>query len=173
MTSSFNVRRAKPHDVPRVAQLLRDVFSETYGHAIPNDTLNRYLDTAFAEGVIVEDMLNNRSACLLVLDGDDLAGVSELVMHSPPACVRVPDAIEISRFYIHAAYRGTGAADALLTSCEQHVRDLGRSTLWLCAWEHNPRAIAFYGKRGFAQVGTMDIVVEGVIFHDAVMLKTW
>lgn len=173
MTSSFNVRRATPADAPRIVQLLRRVFSETYGHVIPTDALHHYLDTAFSEPVIAEGIVQIRSNCLLVFREDDLAGMSELAMQPTPECVQASDAVEIARFYIDASFRGRGAANALLASCEQHVRDLGRRAMWLCVWEHNARAIAFYAKRGFAHVGAMDIVVEGVIFHDAVMLKKW
>jgi RimJ/RimL family protein N-acetyltransferase len=72
-----------------------------------------------------------------------------------------------------AAHRGAGAADALLAQCEECAGELGYRALWLCVWERNPRAVAFYRRRGFAQAGAMDIPVEGVAFHDIVMFKAW
>jgi ribosomal protein S18 acetylase RimI-like enzyme len=32
-------------------------------------------------------------------------------------------------------------------------------TLWLGVWEHNPRAIAFYRKRGFQDVGSHEFLL--------------
>jgi ribosomal protein S18 acetylase RimI-like enzyme len=40
-----------------------------------------------------------------------------------------------------------------MRTVEQVARDLGGRTLWLGVWERNPRAIAFYTKCGFADVG--------------------
>jgi ribosomal protein S18 acetylase RimI-like enzyme len=40
-----------------------------------------------------------------------------------------------------------------MRAVEQVARDLGGRTLWLGVWERNPRAIAFYTKCGFVDVG--------------------
>ena len=66
-----------------------------------------------------------------------------------------------------------GRSPALLRGRE--VRDgaeaerQGWNTLWLCVWEHNPRAVAFYHKWGFEIVGRTHIYVDSVAFHDYVM----
>ena len=166
MTSDLLVRLANPDDARAIAQLLRGVFAETYGHAISHDALQRYLDTAFSE----EAIAHSGTAHLLAFCNDDLAGVSELTLSQPPTCVPT-DAVEVSRFYVHSDYRGSGAADALLAACEHHASERGHRTLWLCVWESNPRAVAFYRKHGFAQIGAMDIVIEDTVFHDLVMMK--
>jgi ribosomal protein S18 acetylase RimI-like enzyme len=36
----------------------------------------------------------------------------------------------------------------------EEARVQGGETVWLGVWEHNPRAIAFYAKCGFADVGS-------------------
>ena len=83
MTSDLLVRLANPDDARAIAQLLRGVFAETYGHAISHDALQRYLDTAFSE----EAIAHSGTAHLLAFCNDDLAGVSELTLSQPPTCV--------------------------------------------------------------------------------------
>ena len=39
------------------------------------------------------------------------------------------------------------------------ARGFGAQHLWLAVWERNPRAIAFYGKCGFADVGDTEFYV--------------
>ena len=170
MRSDFvaaHVRFAVPADVGEIVQLLREVFSETYGHVIPDDALNRYVDKAFEARAIA---VSSNTFVLAQVDGV-LVGVSELATTSPPECVEPRSAIEVARFYIRAEYRGSDVADALLHKCERHARSTGHTAVWLCVWEHNPRAIAFYRRHGFVSVGNVDIVVEGVVFHDVVMVK--
>jgi ribosomal protein S18 acetylase RimI-like enzyme len=164
--TKFDVRLARDDDAAAIARLLRAVFVETYGHVIPYEALQRYLDGAFAEEAIA-----TTGDHLLVHWEDGLAGVATLASHPPPTCVFDVNAIEIARFYIDNGHRGSGAADKLLAACEVHVVERGCNSLWLCAWEHNLRAIAFYTRHGFVHIGSMDIVVEGVVFHDFVMMK--
>jgi ribosomal protein S18 acetylase RimI-like enzyme len=49
------------------------------------------------------------------------------------------------------------------------ARRLGGSTLWLCVYERNPRAIAFYERFGMRVVGTKPWEWGGEIFQDPVM----
>jgi ribosomal protein S18 acetylase RimI-like enzyme len=59
----------------------------------------------------------------------------------------------------------------LLAETLDAARQRGWRTLWLCAWQHNPRAIAFYRKHGFVQVGHTEVLVEDVVFHDFIMSR--
>jgi ribosomal protein S18 acetylase RimI-like enzyme len=42
---------------------------------------------------------------------------------------------------------------ALLNACEARARAWGADTLWLGVWEHNAKALAFYARNGFREVG--------------------
>jgi ribosomal protein S18 acetylase RimI-like enzyme len=47
----------------------------------------------------------------------------------------------------------------------------GFSSMWLCVWERNARARAFYAKAGFKHVGEVEIPMNGVPFQDLVMQR--
>jgi diamine N-acetyltransferase len=67
--------------------------------------------------------------------------------------------VELQRLYVAASAHGTGLAASLM----QHVRsatvEFGGTHLWLGVLERNPRAIAFYRKAGFVEVGSRAFVV--------------
>jgi ribosomal protein S18 acetylase RimI-like enzyme len=46
-----------------------------------------------------------------------------------------------------------GVARKLMLACLDEMRARRSDVVWLGVWEHNPRAIAFYRKFGFAEVG--------------------
>jgi ribosomal protein S18 acetylase RimI-like enzyme len=46
-----------------------------------------------------------------------------------------------------------------MSAVHQAGLDLGGRYLWLSVWERNPRAIAFYSKEGFIDVGSHDFHV--------------
>jgi ribosomal protein S18 acetylase RimI-like enzyme len=49
------------------------------------------------------------------------------------------------------------------------ARELGGRSLWLSVWERNPRAIAYYAKSGFRDLGTADFWVGSDRQTDRIM----
>jgi ribosomal protein S18 acetylase RimI-like enzyme len=41
----------------------------------------------------------------------------------------------------------------------ESARAHGARSVWLCVWQENPRAIAFYGKQGFITVGSQIFIL--------------
>ncbi len=60
---------------------------------------------------------------------------------------------EIYGFYVHPTAWGSGAAAALISRCEEFLRDEGFSSAVLWVLRDNPRAVAFYEKAGWQFTG--------------------
>jgi GNAT superfamily N-acetyltransferase len=82
--------------------------------------------------------------------------------------VPIRPAVEIARFYVDRRHRGTGLSRELLIHSRHAAWEFAAAAIWLCAWERNPRALAFYRKNGFVDVGVMSIRVPPTLFHDIV-----
>jgi ribosomal protein S18 acetylase RimI-like enzyme len=79
---------------------------------------------------------------LLALDGD--APVGCVVVTAPTR-----GRSEIKRLWTDPAFRGRGAATALLDAALAHAADLGADTVRLSVWQWRTGAIALYGRLGF------------------------
>ncbi len=77
--------------------------------------------------------------------------------------------VELVRFYVDRDYHGRGIASRMMDVVRDAAIALGAEVLWLGVWEHNPRAIAFYKKCGFTDVGTQDFWMGPERQHDRVM----
>ncbi len=84
---------------------------------------------------------------------------AQLQRRPPPEAVTLPDALSLDRFYVDARWHGHGLAARLLAGVIDAARAQGAPGLWLTVWERNPRAIAFYLKNGFVDVGQAVFVV--------------
>ncbi|MEB0307431.1 GNAT family N-acetyltransferase, partial [Cryobacterium sp. 10I1] len=65
---------------------------------------------------------------------------------------------------------GRGVAAALMTATLDAARDRGARGAWLGVNQENARAIRFYGKHGFARVGTKHFLV-GDRYEDDFVLE--
>ncbi len=60
---------------------------------------------------------------------------------------------EVYGFYLHPSAWGSGAAAALMSRCEEFLRDEGFTSAVLWVLRDNPRALAFYEKAGWRFTG--------------------
>jgi ribosomal protein S18 acetylase RimI-like enzyme len=99
------------------------------------------------------------------------AGYAQLRTSQPPDCVRGAAPLELWRFYVDRMWQGRGIARALMERVETDARQRGARTLWLGVWERNERAMAFYRKCGFADVGSQFYLVGSDRQTDRVMAR--
>jgi len=79
--------------------------------------------------------------------------------------------VEIVRFYARTRWIGRGVGLALMEATLREARALGHVRVWLGVWERNERAIAFYRKWGFVEVGSQPFQLGNDIQTDLVMAR--
>ena len=160
MVSSLRVRRATIGDAAALAAFAERVFIETFGDENdPDDLRNHVRETYNLERQSAEIRDGNTATWLIERDDGTLIGYAQLCRRRVPACVTGAHPVEIYRFYVDRSARGTGIAQALMSTAFAQAREWGADVVWLGVWEHNPRAMAFYRKFGFADVGSIDFFV--------------
>ena len=164
------IRRAVPADADRVSDFARRLFHETFAaHNAPED-MEAYLSSAFTPSQQLAEIEDARSITLLAEQQDALVGYAQLRAGEPPDCVSERSAIELVRFYVDRALHGSGVAQALMTAVDAAAAGRAR-TIWLGVWEHNPRAIAFYLKCGFVDVGSHPFQLGRDLQTDRIMSR--
>jgi ribosomal protein S18 acetylase RimI-like enzyme len=160
-----------PAESAEVAALLRRVFGWAYGAAIPPVVLERFLAAELSDSAVADDLQRSQVLYRAALVDGALAGISRLAVMPPPGGLPSAQAIELAKCYVLPEYHGMGVADALLRDACDLARTAGYRWIWLCVWEQNPRAVAFYRRHGFRTVGRTPIFVEDVCFDDLLMLR--
>ena len=157
---AFTIRRADAEDAAAVSRLAARTFQETFAADNTEADMAAYLVSAYSTDIQRAE-LSDLNLLTLVAERDGaLAAYSMIRRHGPqPACITLPTPVEVWRFYVDRAWHGQGVAPALMSATLEAVRDLGARSVWLAVWEHNARAIAFYAKFGFVDVGSKDFWV--------------
>src|SRR5262249_43416432 len=152
---AFPIRRAGPDDAGPLAEFAARIFEETFGPDNRPEDMAAHLPNRFGVRQQMEEILDPAIITLLVEADDRLIAYTQVTtLHTPPPCVTGEALAEIGRFYVDRAWQGKGLAQSLMAAAKDAARELGGRTIWLAVWEHNPRAIAFYEKCGFRDVGS-------------------
>lgn len=172
---SLTIREAVSADAPDIARFARDVFLATFGPgttpANDPDDLHAYVTEAFGESVQLAELEDPTRSYLLAEIGDALVGFALLRVGATDAAVTGEGPVEIQRFYIDHRWHGAGVASRLMARCIETAKARGGKTLWLGVWEFNPRAIRFYIKQGFTDVGSHPFLLGKDLQTDRVMQR--
>jgi GNAT superfamily N-acetyltransferase len=130
-----------------------------------------YTAAAFGESIQRAELLDPRNIIIVAENDDELVGYVMLCEGSAPDVVSSRDAIEINRLYAGQRYIGAGIGAALMQRSLDLAESLGRDVIWLGVWERNRRAIGFYERWGFEDVGTQSFVLGHDLQTDRIMMR--
>jgi len=162
------IRPASPHDAALLARFAAQAFADTYRGLDDEQEIADYVAEHFTAEVMAGVIADTACTTLLAWLGDELAGYAVLRGKPPPACVGGGAPLQLWRLYLGQAFTGRGLGAQLMTAVRTEARRHGAQTLWLGVYDRNVRAVAFYKRFGFAQVGTSEFLFGGRIYSDPI-----
>jgi ribosomal protein S18 acetylase RimI-like enzyme len=147
------VRFSKLSDAGKLAALAEQTFRDTFGGTNAIEDLNLHCQTSYGESIQAAEISNTEMVTLVCEDEGNLIAFAQLRWGKAPACVSADRPGEIQRLYVLDAWHGKGIAQILMAACMAQMEKRGSDVAWLGVWERNPRAISFYKKFKFVEVG--------------------
>jgi len=168
--SEIVIRRASAADAAALASLAARTFEETFAADNRPEDMAAHRATAYGIPQQSAEIADPRMATIVAVTDARLVAYAQVRRVPPPSCVTHPSAVELQRFYVERAMHGTGLARDLMGAALDAVRSFGGRHVWLGVWERNARAIAFYAKCGFVDVGSKIYMVGPDAQVDRVMV---
>lgn len=165
------IRRGVPEDAVALAEIGERTFVDTFAAVNRAEDVAAFITRTYGETQQRRELEDPRIATLIVESEGVMVGFAQLRRGEAPSCVVAEEHIEIQRFYVDRAWHGRGISQSLMRECENVARQLGARTIWLGVWEHNARAIAFYEKCGFRDVGSQPFLLGSDLQTDRVTVR--
>lgn len=150
----ITVRQGTLQDAEKIAQFSRDTFYAAFAAANSPENMDKFMTMQFSAKMLESQVGEPGNYFFLAEEGNALRGYVRLVESRMPEQLSTRKGIEIARIYAAPDYVGKGVGKLLMKASVDFARNLGKELLWLGVWEHNQRAIDFYRKWGFDQIGT-------------------
>jgi ribosomal protein S18 acetylase RimI-like enzyme len=165
------VRRAGRRDAKQLSSLAEATFRDTFEATNTPENMALHCRTTYSETVQATEIADPDMVTLVCESQGTLVGFAQLRWGGAPSCVAAAAPGEIQRLYVAREFHGLGIARKLMLACLDEMRARRSDVVWLGVWEHNPRAIAFYRKFGFAEVGEHIFPLGGDPQRDIVMAR--
>lgn len=147
---SVTCRDATIADAGVLADLGARTFTETFGHLYSPDNLAHFLQNHTPEAWAAA--LAGDGAVRLAEDGGTAVGYARIGPLTFAVDTGGRAGVQLYQLYVDPPWHGTGVAAALLDWAASAARGQGAIDLWLSVFVDNPRARAFYARRGFVEV---------------------
>lgn len=170
MNDTITYRNALMEDALKLSVLYKQVYIQTYGTEGVSDEFARFITGQFAVERLEDTILRYPGHIIVAAYKDNLVGVAEIELEKrcPLQDIVAP---ELNKLYILEWFCGRGIGYRLLAEAEQTVRAKGIREMWLWVLESNKRAISFYERRQYKDIGQASFQMEVNRYENRVMLK--
>lgn len=165
----MNIRYGTPADATMLAELGAQSFYETFANDNTPENMDAYLRESFSRDIQFHE-LSQPDIIFLIAESEGTAvGYAQLMMNSREEALRGNHPLELRRIYVSKEQHGKGVGRKLMAATIEEARGRACDSIWLGVWEKNQRAIEFYKKWGFREVGTHIFFVGDDLQSDHVM----
>ncbi|MDQ5979318.1 MAG: diamine N-acetyltransferase [Verrucomicrobiota bacterium] len=147
------IRKADLADAPQLALIAERTFRDTFAGQNTAENMDQHCRLSYGAALQAEEISAPHRVTLLAKEAGVIVGFAQLRWKGAPRCVEARSPAEIQRLYVVKDWHGRGVAQELMSACIEEIRNRGGDAVWLGVWERNPRAISFYRKFGFVEVG--------------------
>ncbi len=166
------LRPANADDALCLGVLAMQVFLDTYATDGIRPPIAREALEGYAPAVY-QRLLQVPGLFILVAEQrGHLLGFAQVTMGTPHTLVDHAAPAELDRLYVQEPFTGRGLGRALLHAAEQEAARRGAGLLWMTPWVHNHRALHFYAREGYADVGLTWFEFEGERHENRLLTRT-
>lgn len=137
-----------------LSKLGAGTFYDTFAKDNTPENIKLHLENSFSTEIQFNELSQPDIIFLIAENDHSSMGYAQLMIDGKEESVKGIKTLEIRRIYVSQEAIGTGVGKELMNACIAEARQRGCDSIWLGVWEKNPRAINFYKKFGFTEVGT-------------------
>ena len=150
----IHVRYGTTDDAGMLSELGARTFYDTFAKANTPENIAAHLKASFSAEIQFHELAESDNIFLIAEAAAKPVGYVQLILNSKEESLHGTRFLEIRRIYASQDYIGKGVGKELMNASIREARQRGCDSIWLGVWEKNPRAIDFYKKWGFQEVGT-------------------
>ncbi len=168
----IEIKKTNENDTEILALLGRMTWAESHGQYIADkNDIPQYLNENFSISK-TRQHLNNPNIHYYIIYVDGLpVGYVKLVVNASQEHVASQNKVQLERIFILNDFIPLKIGQQLLEHVEEQARALQLDTMWLSVYIKNNRAIRFYEKNNFKNVGELNFTVSGKSYENIVFSK--
>lgn len=150
----IDVRIPTLKDAFTLAKLGERTFIESHGTSASAVDINDYVSKRFSIAEFEKELSDSNSVYRLIYYNNQLAGYSKIIYNSPNPSITENNVCKMERLYILKEFYNKNIGKYLFDYNVALAKTNNQLGMWLYVWTENKRALAFYEKQGFKNIGS-------------------
>lgn len=169
----IKIRIATETDTDVLALLGSVTWNESHGEYIEDkNNLIKYLDENFSISKTRQNVLDPKNLFYIMYVDELLVGYAKLILNEEQECVVSQNNCRLERIFIKNEFLPLKLGQQLLIYVEEKAKELKIDTMWLSVYIKNKRAIRFYERNEFKNVGALNFMVSGKEYENIIFSKS-
>lgn len=170
--NTIETRQANKNDAKFIALLGRVTFTETFGHLFRDkrDLLN-YYDSTFSVEKIEKSIEKSSNIFWITFVNRLPVGYAKLKLNSKSEFIDSENTCQLQKIYVLKDFLSMKIGFELQNLLIKKAKELRFEKIWLSVLDSNERAINFYRKIGFENIGNHDFQIGKENFEFIAMCK--
>ena len=166
---AVKVRKITSVDLTDLVKISRQTFTETFEEVNSEEDMQKYLSENLSEEQLQSELDNPESEFYFAENKDEILGYLKLNSGNSQTENKTENSIEIERIYVRKEFLRMKIGQLLLDHSIQTAKEKNAEFIWLGVWQHNGRALKFYGKNGFEVYSKHDFLLGKDVQTDLLM----
>lgn len=168
----IDIRLASRKDIEVLALLGRITYTESHGHFIADKKdLLAYNNKTFSKEKITLDFDNKNNLYHIIYVDNLPVGYSKIILNTPFEDKNEETSCRLERIYILSDFIPQKLGYKFLQFIEQTAKKHKATSLWLSVYIKNEKAINFYIRNDFTNIGELNFLVNGKAYDNLVLSK--
>lgn len=165
------LRPARLEDAEALALVAGATFLEAFAGILPGAAIIEHCARHHVPAVYAKYLSNERVQIWLaeMREGGAPVGYAMLTPPDLPLDHLSAEDIELKRIYLFSKFQGSGVGQQMMDTAIEGARISGYRRLLLGVYAGNARALRFYERNGFTQVGVRAFTVGSLVCDDLVL----
>ena len=169
----IKIRIATAADAQIIALLGHITFTETFGALFEiKEDLKTYLSKTFSVEKILRGLKKNQNVFYIAFVDDLPVGYAKLKLNSSSPLAPSDNSAQLQKIYVLKDFLGMKIGLELQNKLIERAISEKCNSIWLSVLDENERAIGFYKKNDFKEIGEHEFAIGRYYFHFIAMQKT-
>ena len=148
-----SIVRLTTADTQILSQIGGKSLIESHGHSAPLEVMQEYVAKSFNFQTCCEELEDEMNIFYAVYYNNEPGGYYKIILDKPHPAVPLQSATYMERLYLLQSFYDQKLGQQLMQHALQLSKAAGEKGMWLNVWKENERALRFYQKQGFGNVG--------------------
>ena len=168
----LEIRKAHVDDAPFIALLGRITFTETFGHLFRyKEDLTNYFEETFSVEKMAKGLQKAENVFWLAFVDQLPVGYAKLKLQSKSVFLDSENVCQLQKIYVLKDFLSQKVGFKLQLEMLKEAQRRKFEHIWLSVLHSNERAINFYAKNGFREIGKHDFQIGRENFNFVMMSK--